>query len=234
MLDFLKYKKQTKLDLDLSRSVLETDYTVIDTELTGLNERKDSIISIGAVKMTGSKIHLDKTFYKLVNPEAKFKPESVIVHGITPSDVSKEPNIDPIIKEFIEFCGHDILIGYCISIDLSFINRELKRLTGNLIQNSVIDLFVLYENMKKMLPSNKCFSTTPTENSLYEIAKCFEIAIHGAHDALFDAYITAQLFQRFLPIIIDNGIKDIGSLLNIGNPEKGGDIFKAQGEITNF
>lgn len=234
MLDFLKSKRQSLSKIDLSKSILEANYIVIDTELTGLDEKKDSIISIGAIKMTGTKIYLDRTFYRLINPRAKFKPESVLVHGITPSDVLNKPGIDTIIKEFIEFCGNDIIIGYCVSIDLSFINREWKRLTGNNIENYTIDIFVLYEYLKKNLTSNKCFSITPTDTTLYEIARCLEIPTHGAHDALFDAYITAQLFQRFISQVINIGIKDLAHLLVISSPEKGGEIFKARGEITNF
>jgi DNA polymerase-3 subunit epsilon len=69
----------------------------MDTELTGLNERRDSIISIGAVRMTGAKIELGNSFHQLIKPESKFKPDSVVVHGITPSDVLEKPNIDAIL-----------------------------------------------------------------------------------------------------------------------------------------
>ena len=105
MLDFFKIKKQTALSVDKDRPITETGYVVIDTELTGLNERKDSIVSIGAVRMTGTRIDLSQTFYRLIKPDSKFKPESVVIHGITPSDVSEKPNIDSIISDFLEFCG---------------------------------------------------------------------------------------------------------------------------------
>ena len=41
---------------------------VVDTELTGLDEKKDSIVSIGAVRMTGGRIELGDMFYRLVSP----------------------------------------------------------------------------------------------------------------------------------------------------------------------
>ena len=66
------------------------------------------------------------------------------------------------------------------------------------------------------------------------MAKCFDISVRGAHDALFDSFITAQLFQRFIPVLIDLGVKSLGMLLDIGHPEKGGDRFKTSGEISNF
>jgi DNA polymerase III epsilon subunit-like protein len=72
------------------------------------------------------------------------------------------------------------------------------------------------------------------DSELYKIATCFGIPVQGAHDALFDAFITAQLFQRFLPVLSDVGVNCIGELLEIGNPEEGGDRVGPSSQITNF
>jgi DNA polymerase III subunit epsilon len=234
MLEFFKTKKQAALSFDKDIPITETSYVVIDTELTGLNERKDSIISIGAVKMIGTRIDLSRTFHKLIKPETRFKPESVVIHGITPSDVSEKPNIDYVIADFLEFCGDDVLIGHCVSIDLSFINRDMKRIVNDRIRNPVIDTLIIYEWIRKRMPSHSCFPPGDKSSGLYEMAKCFDITVRGAHDALVDAFITAQIFQRFIPVLMDLGIKSIGMLLKIGHPEEGGDRFKTSGEFSNF
>ena len=234
MLDFFKLKKQPLLQIDPGTPVTEARYVVIDTELTGLNERKDSIISIGALRMTGSRIEIGSTFHHLINPERKFTPESVVIHGITPSDVEEKPSIDHILEEFLRFCNDDILVGHCISIDLSFINREIKRVSGGTIQNPAIDTFRVYEWLRKKVASKSCFSSQPKDPGLYEMAKCFDISVQGAHDALMDSFITAQLFQRFIPLLHDTGITQLGDLLTLGNPAEGGDKFKQSGEIANF
>jgi DNA polymerase III subunit epsilon len=234
MLEFLKSKKKTALPVEETASIAEIRYIAIDTELTGLNEKKDAIISIGAVPMIGTRIELGNTFHQLVKPDSKFKPDSVIIHGITPSDVLEKPNIDTILTEFLQFCGNDIIIGHCVSIDLSFINREMKRIYGETFQNPVIDTFHVYSWLREKVPTRTCFSSTPNDSSLYEIAKCFSIAVRGAHNALIDAFITAQLLQRFMPVLIDIGIEHIGELLRIGHPLKGGDNLKQSGEISNF
>ena len=66
------------------------------------------------------------------------------------------------------------------------------------------------------------------------MAKSFGIAVRGAHDALMDAFMTAQIFQQFVPLVIDAGITHLGDLLELGDPTKGGDRFKRSGEISNF
>lgn len=234
MLGFLKSRKKAQLNIDKSLLITDMRYTVIDTELTGLNEKKDSILSIGAVRMKGTRIDLANSFHQLIKPETEFRPKSVVVHEITPSDVLEKPNIDSILSEFLQFCDNDVIVGHCVSIDLSFINRETKRVFGNIIQNPAIDTYKVYEWLRKKVPTRTCFSSSPHDSSLYEIAKCFSIAVRGAHDALVDAFITAQLLQRFMPVLIDIGVNHIGDLLEIGHPLKGGDKQKVLGDISNF
>lgn len=234
MFEFLKQRKEVLASLDKDTSITEVRYVAIDTELTGLNERKDSIVSIGAIRMTGTKIELGTTFYKLVRPDAKFKADSVVVHGITPSDVLEQPNIDAILFDFAEFCGGDILLGHCVEIDVAFINREMKRVFGSSLTNPVIDTYQVYTWLKAKFSSAPFFSLPAKDSSLYEIAKCFGIPVRGAHDALADAFTAAQLFQRFIPALTSAGVVKIGDLLVIGHPSGGGDKFRKSAEIANF
>ncbi len=234
MREFFRFRKKDTLQIEKQLPVTDAHYTVIDTELTGLNERKDSIVSIGAVKMTGIKIELGKTFHQLIKPRAPLKPESIVIHGITPSDVQEQPDSATVLSGFLQFCEHDILIGHCVSIDLSFLNREMKKTLGFSLPNPVLDTFSLYAWLKKKGPPHDCFASTPQDCALYEISKCFGIPVRGAHDALMDSFITAQLFQRFLPILMEAEITQIEKLLEIGTPYHGGDEFKIAGNITNF
>lgn len=183
--------------------------------------------------MTGPRIELGATFHRLVKPKTLFRPESVIIHGITPSDVKEHPVIDAVIEEFVNFIGNDVIVGHFIAIDLHFINREMRRILGRSLKNLSVDTFQLLEGLKTKR-SGRCFSIALKDSSLYEIAKCFEIPVMGAHDALVDAFITAQLFQRFIPYLMDAGIRYLEDLIPLGKPFEGGDAFRASGEISNF
>ncbi|HSA78853.1 MAG TPA: 3'-5' exonuclease, partial [Nitrospirota bacterium] len=191
-------------------------------------------ISVGAVRMYGGKIDLGETFYRLVSPKTMISAQSVVIHEIMPSEVVEKPAIDAVLKEFLNFCGNDVLIGHFISIDLSFINREMKRIYGEEIGASALDTFSIYEWLRKRQKTSDCLAAPLAGYRLYDIVKCFNIPVNGAHNALMDAFTTAQLFQRFLPLIIEAGAKDIGDLLKIGMPFKGGDRFRSSGEFNNF
>jgi DNA polymerase-3 subunit epsilon len=166
----------------------KAEYVVVDTELTGLNGKKDSIVSIGALRITGGRIDLSDSFYSLVNPETHLTAESVIIHEITPAEVFEKPDIRTELAEFLRFCGDDIIVGW-----------EAKRVLGHTIQNPVLDIFPIFEWVR----SNRTARVgeeiiVPFHYKLYDIAKYYGIEVNGAHNALIDAFITAQIFQRFI------------------------------------
>lgn len=201
-----------KLPLD------EACYVVIDTELTGLDSRKDSIVSLGAIKMTGGRIDVGNTFYKMVKPGTDFTSESVVVHGITPSDVAELPSIDGVMDEFLAFCTGCVVIGHFLSLDLMFLNKELKRLSHGAFNDPIVDTCSIHDWITHQ---GGDFSRHFGENSdkdLFSLAKKYGIQVTGAHNALMDAFVTAQLFQRFLSVLPKLGVKTIKDLVKIGRP----------------
>ena len=64
------FNRKKKHAVDTSRLIRDTRFVVADTELTGLDEKKDSIVSIGAVRMVGGSINLGDQFYRLVSPKS--------------------------------------------------------------------------------------------------------------------------------------------------------------------
>ncbi len=214
--------------------ITDVRYVVVDTELTGLDEKKDSIVSIGAVRMIGGRIELKDMFYRLVSPRTKLTADSVVIHEITPSDVAAQPAIETALAEFLDYAADDVLVGHFISIDLSFFNREMKRLYGREIGNAAIDTFTLDEWLRKRLKSHVCLSKALSGYRLYDIANNIGIPVNCSHNAIADAFTTAQVLQRFIPLLIEAGVHDIGELLRRGRPFEGGDRFRITGDFGNF
>lgn len=205
---------------ELDLPVQEIKAVVVDTELTGLDRKRDSIISIGAVKMSGGRVEIGQTFYQLVNPRMQMNAQVVVVHEITPAEVLEKPDIGPVLATFLDFCGKDIIIGHFITLDLAFINRELKKSAGEFLPNPALDTSSLMHFWRSNSPSHGHSSFAPKKFELVEIAKELGVKVQGAHNALMDAFMTAQVFQRLLPRLQALGIKTLGDLLRVGNPER--------------
>lgn len=199
----------------------EAVYVVFDTELTGLNPKKDSIVSIGALKVFGTKIDIGNPYYRIVEPQSKLTGQSVVIHGITPSEASECPKIDKLLPEFLDFCGSGIIVGHFVSIDLAFLNKEMTRLFGLTLQNASVDTCVLYQWVRKREENICAFHDGIKENvDLMTLAQKYSIPVFDAHNALNDAFITAQLLQRLIANLHRFNIKTVEDLLRIGKPRK--------------
>lgn len=205
---------------DRKKKIDEIAYVVIDTELTGLDARKDSIVSVGAVKMTGRRIEIGSSFYRLVKPRTALTAESVLIHEITPSEVQDKPDIRSVLSEFLDYCGDDVIVGYCTAIDIEFLDREARRALGRKIENPVLDIQAIQTWMSLW---SRWEISYPNDWRLYDIARYFGIALNGAHTAIIDAYLAAQIFQRFIPRLIGAEISCLGDLIQLSDKYKGGD-----------
>jgi DNA polymerase-3 subunit epsilon len=207
--------------IDEDTPLEEAEYVVIDTELTGLKLKKDSIVSIGAVRMSGRKIDLGDSFYRLVEPRTELTGKSVVIHEITPGEAAEWPDIEVLLPEFIEFCGSRIVVGHVVSIDLGFINMEMKRLYGFPLQNPAVDTYKTYRWIRKKEEECCAYHGGMTEEAdLFTLAKKYEIPVNGVHHALKDAFVAAQLFQRLMTALPGFGIRTVGDLLRIGKPAR--------------
>ena len=235
MFDRFGGKTKTPFCVEGTTPITAVRYVALDTELTGLDEKKDAIVSLGAVRMTGGTIHLGETFYRLVNPGKGIAASSVVIHEITPADVQEQPGIETALRDFLGFCGQAVLVGHFVSIDRGFLDRDLRRIYGTPCALPVIDTFSIYTWLRQRLQNAEHFRAPETGVKLYDIARCFSIAVEGAHNALQDAFITAQLLQRFLPLLGAAGVMDIADLRRIGTPFEGGDHHRPPaGEFSNF
>jgi DNA polymerase III subunit epsilon len=203
----------------LEMPINEASYVVIDTELTGLKLKQDSIVSVGAIAMTGGRIEVGRTFYRVVEPRTELRGSSVIVHGIMPSEVRALPVIGQVLPEFMEFCGDSVVVGHFLPIDLGFLNEELVRARRAKMRNPAVDTLVIHrwlQEREEVVCAYYGGSADPSD--LFALAKRHGIPVSGAHNALNDAFVTAQLFQRFLSMLPGRGVKTIRDLVRIGSP----------------
>ncbi len=118
---------------------------------------------------------------------------------------------------------------------MEFLNRETKRLLGTPMGNRIIDIYPVFEWILRSKGfQGKEETSLPRRYQLYDIARYFDIEVNGAHNAMIDAFITAQIFQRFIPVLSRAGIKSAEDLVKITKNFKGGDRTTVLSNISNF
>lgn len=206
-----------KSKLNTSRKVDCASFVSFDTELTGLDYKRDSIISIGAIKLKGASILPSNTFYRLLKPETELKREGVLIHELTHSDLDVADEPARVLDEFISFLGEALLIGHFVFIDARFVGRAMKRHFGLTLQSPTVDTLALHEwLLENDAGFARHFGGVSLKSDLASLAARYGVRVAGVHNAFRDAYMTAQLFQRFLPFLTANGVITIKDLLAVG------------------
>lgn len=169
------------------------EIVVFDTETTGLNPKKDEILSIGAVKVKGNRVLTSQTFEVFLQPSGFISKESIEIHGIRPCDL--EHAIEPIegIRRFLEFAGARPLVGYYLEFDVAMVNRYLKPWLGITLPNTQTEVSGVYFDAKiGRIPQGDV--DLRFESMMNEL----DIPNMGQHNAVNDAIMTALIYLKLM------------------------------------
>ena len=178
------------------RLLTELEYTVFDTETTGLNPQGgDEIISIGAVRIVNCRLLHEELFDQFVDPQRSLPPESTKIHGIQPEMLEGQPTIDRVLPLFHNFSDETILVAHNAAFDMRML--EMKEATiGVKFINPVLDTLLLSDVLH---PAHK-------KHDIETIAKRLGISVIGRHTALGDAIATGEIFLKMIPLLAQKGI----------------------------
>lgn len=206
---------------EFNQSKLLTDYSfvVLDTELTGLNRRKDEIVSLGAVKIDNLQIDLNQTFYKIVQPKNIASNRSTLVHQITPTQMKAAQPLEEVLVDFVDFVGNSMLVGHHLELDMSFINRATWRHLGGTLSNPGMDTMRMSRRYNQTQHGYfKDPSSTRTSYRLEDLAKQYNLPLFTAHNAFGDAMQTACLFLWLIKKLGGSkGLSTLKSLYKAGH-----------------
>ena len=175
---------------------LPNEYVCLDCETSGLNPKKDEILSIGAVHIKDNKILMRKTFNIFLKPSKNINVESIKIHHIRPVDLENGIDAQEAIYQLLDFIGSRPIVGYYIKFDVAIISRYTKEFIGIKLPNKTIEVSSMYyKTIRKR--SDYQFVDLRFDT----ILKKLDIPILGKHDALNDALMTAMIFLKlaYLP-----------------------------------
>jgi len=177
------FKKPQEQDLKKLRIV------VFDTETTGLDIKKDRILSIGCIGISEMKIKVSDQLECYVE-QAYFDYKSVKIHGLLKEGHHTKLTEKEAIIKFLYYIKDAVLVAHHAAFDIAIINQSLKRLKLSKLKNKVVDTGRLYLKTAK--------DQTSTHHSLDALANQLQIPLHDRHTASGDAYITALLFLKLI------------------------------------
>ena len=201
--DFQLFDRPDEAARWTDRALGDIEYTVFDTETTGLDPtRGDEIISMGAVRVVNGRLLRQETFERLVDPERSVPKASTAVHGITGEMVAGKPTIDVVLPDFARYAQESVLVGHNVGFDMQFLRLKEQR-AGVTFTQPVLDTLLL----------DAVVHPDHDEHSLEAIAARLGVDVLGRHTALGDAIVTGEVFLRLLALLPNLGITTLGEAM---------------------
>lgn len=158
---------------------------VLDLETSGLDMRRDIVLSIGAVVIERGGIDLGNQFESTLLRPAQKLGESVLIHGIAPSQLEAGEDPAEALLAFMEFVGDSPILAFHAGFDQRMLTRALKHTLGYKLRHPFIDVAEL---APMLCPNNR-----PRQNGLDQWCGHFGLQVLQRHHASADALVTAEL-----------------------------------------
>ncbi|HLF89634.1 MAG TPA: helicase C-terminal domain-containing protein [Anaerolineales bacterium] len=184
----------------------------LDIETTGLDNVRDAIIEIGAVRFNDRRV--EGEWSTLINPRRAVPPEITKLTGITSDMVRHAPILEEVRDDLEAFVGEAPVLGHNVGFDMGFLQQR-----GLLGLNEMIDTYAL---STVLLP-------TASRYNLGALGQLLGIPFPATHRALDDARVSHQIFIQFLEKVRALPLDLLAEITRLGDPfEWGGDVIFRQ------
>ncbi|MCK6265087.1 3'-5' exonuclease [Vibrio sp. ZSDE26] len=179
-------------------SMSEVEFLAVDFETTGLDPKKDDIITVGLVPFTLNRIYLNRARHWTVRPRKQLNDDSIVIHGITHNDIIDAPDLTEVVEEILDCIAGNILVVHYNRIEREFLDKALRSRFNEGIQFPVIDTMHIESNIQALWAGgfwNMLKGKKPQSVRLGKSRERYGLPPYTPHHALTDAIATAELLQ---------------------------------------
>ena len=162
-------------------------FCAVDLETTGLDLRRDVIISFGSVAIDGGRVIAGSSIYRLVRGPARISPEAVAVHSLRPADLADAPTWEESVDLLLGALTGRVLVAHAAWVERAFLRRAFRT-------RQVTPPTIVVDTAALARAAGLAAASASAEPSLELLARDLGLPVHEPHHALGDALTTAELF----------------------------------------
>ena len=182
------YLRTPLADLDLP--IKKIELASLDFETTGLNAKKDQLLSIGLVNIQAGKIDLSSSWHQVINIKGQLNNKNVVIHQITDDEKSRGMMLKQAFDQLLPRLAGKVVLVHFAQIEREFLQQACIQLYGTKAPFILIDtLEIACRYFKKRSQLND-----PSQFRLNNLRRHFSLPAYPEHHALNDAIATAELF----------------------------------------
>ncbi|AGA90089.1 DNA polymerase III epsilon subunit-like 3'-5' exonuclease [Thioflavicoccus mobilis 8321] len=168
----------------------DAELLAVDLETTGLDPRRDQILSIGYVRIGTTRIDLSSARHHTIRIDHAIPEASAIIHQITDDQAARGENLGDAMKAFLTALAGRVMIAHHAHIERTFLNAACRRLYGRGLFTLVADTQLLARRgfERRNIPYKAA------DLRLHALGERYNLPRYDAHNALSDALAAAELF----------------------------------------
>lgn len=173
------------------------EWIAIDCETTGLNVRTDEIVSIGAVRIAGSRIMTSERLELLVRPKNGVSEQGVRLNQLRESDLAQGLSLEAAITQLLYFIGSRPLVGYYLKFDVSMLNRTVQPMLGWPLPQEQIDVSAMYyEHKFSQLAPYQQNDSADIDLHFPTMMRDLDLPVFESDNAIDEAVMAAMAFVK--------------------------------------
>jgi len=162
----------------------------VDIETTGLDPKRDDILSLGWVSVRCNCIDLGDACHRLVRTARAIPEASAVVHRITDDQAARGERLDEVLAELLKKLAGKVMIAHYATVERGFLDAACQRLYGAGLPVPVIDTQVL----ARRIFERRHIVFKDSDLRLHALGERYNMPRYSAHNALSDALAAAELF----------------------------------------
>jgi DNA polymerase-3 subunit epsilon len=182
-------------------------FCAVDLELSGLDPRRDEILSFGAVPIEDGRVVLGSAAQGLVSPAGPISESSIRIHGLRVADLEHAPALDEAIDPLLAAMAGSIPVVHAAAVERRFLTPALRRqglrLRRPMVDTAVLGLVWLHERDGR----------DQRHLTLTDLARELGLPSHRPHEAAGDALTTAQAFIALASLLDARSPESVRSLV---------------------
>ncbi len=187
------------------RPLHQQRFVILDLETSGLNMRRDQVLSIGAVVIDNGAIDLSQQFECTLQRDGHQASASTLIHGIAPNEIANGEDPAEALLSFMEFVGDSPLLAFHAEFDQRMLARALKQSLGYRLQHAFFDV-------AEIAPLVSPRAKLP-HAGLDDWTQHYGLQVHQRHHASADALVTAELALILFSKARQQGLDNLPALL---------------------
>jgi len=192
-----------------SSGVRAARWVVIDCETSGLDPARDRLLSVGAVSVRAGRIEAGPGYGAVLRQQSPSDAANILIHGIGGEAQALGQAAREALDGLGAFLGDSVPVAFHAPFDAQVLHRAMKAVK----LESPRRWLDLARVAPALFPKSHSSRTVP--RALDDWLEKFEIECDARHDALGDAYATAQLLLVLLAEAERQGAGTVDEVLRL-------------------